>query len=132
MSKKILQRILIILSSFAFIGSTGVAVVGLFTSAMQPSKETAKTAPVPTATDSQLQAQERGYELVLQREPENQVALEGLVKLRLQTNKLQDAIAPLEKLVKLNPDRESYKALLAEVKQRAGVTDEKSKRSNQK
>lgn len=118
-SQKPIQRIFIILSIVSFLGSTAFGVVGLFHSAMDQPKEDAKTAAVKSK-DSQLQAQERGYEQVLQREPENQVALQGLVQVRLQMNNLQAAVEPMEKLVKLNPDRAEYKALLAGIKERAG------------
>jgi cytochrome c-type biogenesis protein CcmH/NrfG len=114
-SYKPIQRILIIISGVAFAGSTVFGMAGLFSSALQEPKDNAKTAAV--SKDSQLEAQERGYELVLQREPENQVALQGLVQARLQSNDLQGAVDPLEKLVKLNPQRADYKALLAQVNQ---------------
>jgi cytochrome c-type biogenesis protein CcmH/NrfG len=117
-SQKPLQRILIIISGVAFAGSTVFGTIGLFTSAFQEPKDTAKTAAA--SKDSQLKAQERGYERVLQREPENQVALQGLVQARLQMNDLQGAVEPMEKLVKLNPERADYKALLAGIKQRVG------------
>ena len=110
-------------------GSTAFAIAGLFSSALNPPKEDAKTVAT-NSIDSQLQAQERGYEAVLQREPENQVALRGLVDIRLQKNNLKGAVAPLEKLVKLNPKQASYKALLAEVKKRAGGTQKDSKKSD--
>jgi predicted Zn-dependent protease len=100
-------------------GSTVLGAVGLFSSALQEPKDDAKTAAAKSI-DSQLQTQERGYELVLKREPGNQVALEALVQIRLQKNDLKGAVPPLEKLVKLNPDKASYKALLAELKQRTG------------
>jgi cytochrome c-type biogenesis protein CcmH/NrfG len=65
----------------------------------------------------QLQAQARGYEMVLQREPENRIALQGLVEIRLQMKDFEGTIEPLETLVKLNPEQEQYKTLLATIKQ---------------
>jgi cytochrome c-type biogenesis protein CcmH/NrfG len=117
-SQKPIQRILIILSGLAFAGSSIVGIAGLFSGAFQEPKDTATTAAV--SKDSQFKEQIRGYELVLQREPDNQVALQGLVQTRLQMNDLQGAVAPMEKLVKLNPDNAQYKALLTGIKQRVG------------
>lgn len=114
MSQKPAHRILTFVSIAMFIGSVGFSATQLFSSAFEQPKQDAAT--VAAAKRSQLQAQERGYELVLQREPENQVALQGLVDIRLQMNDAKRASAPLEKLVKLNPDQANYKALLAQVK----------------
>ena len=115
-----MQRLFIIISGIAFAGSTVFGMAGLFSSTLQQPKDNIKTAV--TARDSQLKAQERGYEGVLQREPDNQVALQGLVQVRLQTNNLQGALAPMENLVKLNPNNTEYKALLTEIKQRISLT----------
>lgn len=116
-SPKPIQRILIIISGLAFAVSSLVGIAELFTNALQAPKDNAKTELA--AKDSQLEAKEQGYKLVLQREPDNQIALQGLVQARLQMNDLQGAIAPLEKLIKLNPDQPQYKALLTGIKQRA-------------
>jgi Flp pilus assembly protein TadD len=67
-----------------------------------------------------LDEQARGYESVLQREPENQTALRGLVETRLQQQNIKGAIAPLEKLATLNPTDSKYGTLLAEAKQQLG------------
>jgi cytochrome c-type biogenesis protein CcmH/NrfG len=117
-SQKPIQRILILLSGVAFAGSTVLGMVSLLTTDIQASKDTPKTEAA--SKNEQLKAQAQGYELVLQREPENQVALQGLVQTRLQMNDLQGAVEPMEKLVKLNPDNPQYKALLAEIKKRVG------------
>lgn len=75
-------------------------------------------APVPQATTEtqsqieQLKAQEQGYQIVLEREPENTTALQGLVEVRLQLNDLEGAIAPLEQLITLYPEEENLKVLL--------------------
>jgi cytochrome c-type biogenesis protein CcmH/NrfG len=119
-SQKPMQRLFIIISGIAFAGSTVFGMAGLFSNAIQQPKDNIKTAV--TARDSQLKAQERGYEKVLQREPDNQVALQGLVQVRLQTNNLHGALSPMENLVKLNPNNTEYKALLTEIKQRISTT----------
>lgn len=116
--KTLLRRVLPIVIACAFIGTTGAALLRTFTSS--PQQPEPSTAPQSVPAAQQLQAQKRGYELVLEREPENQVALQGLVEIQLAMGDYGGAIAPLEKLVALNPGQESYKALLDEIKQRAG------------
>lgn len=87
-----------------------------------PSESTATTTD---AKKSELQDQEKAYEAVLQREPENQTALKGLLQARLEmvqlgTSDVGKVIEPLEKLAKLNPDQTSYQVLLAQAMQQVG------------
>lgn len=112
MSRKSFQRIFTFVSIIAFFGSTAYGAIGAINSAIRPTENT-NTA---TSVESQLQIQEQGYKMVLQREPENQVALKGLVEVRLRMKNTKGAIEPLEKLVKLNPSQQEYKMLLAQVK----------------
>ena len=113
-SQKPIQRILIILSGLAFFATTSFGMVELFSKGFQEPKNNAQTAA--TTANSQLEAQARGYEMVLQREPENQLALQGLVQVRMQMNDLQGAIASLEKFLKLNPDNQVALENLARIR----------------
>ena len=68
----------------------------------------------------ELADQARGYEAVLEREPDNENALQGLLEIRLQQGDVEGAIAPLEQLADLNPEQEAYRILLAQAKQETG------------
>ncbi len=111
-----IKQIFAIVSMAGFAGSTIFGMVSLFGSGLS-SQHQQKQAPVAVSQESLLAAQERGYETVLQREPQNQTALEGLANVRLQMDDTVGAIEPLEKLVKLHGDRADYKALLGQARQ---------------
>ncbi|BAZ65824.1 MAG: tetratricopeptide repeat protein [Pelatocladus maniniholoensis HA4357-MV3] len=115
-SKKIERRkkILTWVSIVSFVGSGFFAIVPT----IQKAIENPSTPPV--SAESSLQQQEQGFKLVLQREPENNTALEGLVKIRLESQNFKGAIEPLEKLVKLNPERQDYKIFLEQLKKKTG------------
>jgi tetratricopeptide (TPR) repeat protein len=69
---------------------------------------------------SQIKAQAQGYLQVLQKEPENQVALKGLLDARLQLGDIKGSLLPLEKIAALNPQISDYTVLLAQTKQYLG------------
>lgn len=66
---------------------------------------------------TKLEAEASGYQKVLEREPNNDTALNGLLKIRLQQKDLAGAIAPLTKLAQLHPDLTEYRVLLAQAEQ---------------
>jgi tetratricopeptide (TPR) repeat protein len=72
------------------------------------------------AQTSQIQAQAQGYTQVLQKEPENQVALKGLLNARLQLGDIKGSLLPLEKIAALNPQTPDYTVLLGQTKQYLG------------
>ena len=111
-----IKHIFALVSMVSFGGSAIFGIVSLFGSGLS-SQHQQKPATAAVSQESLLAAQERGYETVLQREPNNQTALEGLANVRLQMNNGKGAIEPLEKLVKLNPDRADYKQLLGQARQ---------------
>lgn len=114
--RSIVQRVLIILSGVAFLGGTAVMGISMMTSL--PSSSPAPSEEAPAAEDSQtvqLESQEAGYAAVLAREPENPIALEGLVQTRIELGKLKEALAPLEQLSAMQPDNQEYLKAIAAI-----------------
>ena len=124
-----LITVVMVLSLIAFVGFSVVPIVDSILKASQV-QSTSTPSPTQTAAAGEkqselLQAQARGYELVLQREPDNATALRGLLQVRLElitqgVGDVKDAIGPLEKLAKLNPETTEYAVLLAQAKERTG------------
>lgn len=119
---------ILILSILAFVG---FSVVPLLTAFDSSNSAAGPANPSPTQSagaqpkKEDLEKLASGYEAVLQREPENQTALKGLLEARLRlvqigAAEVKDVIPPLEKLVKLNPSETDYAVLLAQAKQQAG------------
>jgi tetratricopeptide (TPR) repeat protein len=109
------------IAALAFIALLFLPFIGAF----QENSRLAGSTPVspsatPAARRAELEDQARGYEAVLQREPENQTALRGLLEANLQLGNVEGVIPPLEKLAELNPEQADYAILLAQVKQQAG------------
>lgn len=119
MKKKTLQRILVLVFGLAFVGSTLFFLLGSLFSGdnRSHSYSSSTTSQNSSSAEEQLLLQANGYQKVLAREPENITALSGLVQTRLQIGDLEGAIAPLEKLVELNPQEEDFQVLLDAVKQ---------------
>ncbi len=66
---------------------------------------------------ARLENEALGYQLVLEREPDNPNALSGLLEAKLRLGDLNGAIIPLERLAQLNPQQPDYGILLAQAKQ---------------
>ena len=97
------------------------------------SRESAADSPTPTApspdaeapiaqqpTPEELESRAQGYEAVLEREPDNLSALQGLLEIRLQQGDLPNAIVPLEALADLQPEQTRFRLALAQAKQQLG------------
>ena len=65
----------------------------------------------------QLAAEASGYEKVLEREPENETALRGLLEIKIAQKDIPGAIVPLERLAQLHQEQTEYTILLAQAKQ---------------
>ena len=104
----------------AVIGFVGFSMFPLISSAFKENQlSTGATPPassqIEASQKSQLEQQARGYELVLQREPDNQTALRGLVEARIQLRDLEGAIAPLSKLAASNPNQTEVRLILGQL-----------------
>ncbi|NET72539.1 MAG: tetratricopeptide repeat protein [Sphaerospermopsis sp. SIO1G2] len=125
-------RVVLLLAVTAFLGVSLIPILGAFNDSQSAVQTNTNNVTNSSSQDnSKLEDTIRGYELVLQREPENQTALKGLVQARLEllaqkeNNKVENAdiqavIEPLEKLAKLNPQQTEYGVLLAQAKQQIG------------
>ncbi len=120
MNNKNFQRFFVIGSGLAFLALMTLPMLDVNN---RPSSEPSAN-PTSTATSSQqeqLQKIAQGYEQVLQREPNNPNALQGLIEARLQMNDLQGAIPPMEKLVSLYPQETKLKEILSVIKKQADL-----------
>ncbi len=125
MSQKSNRWLINIVLVVAAIALVGASMLPLLTSTIEQSQPPNATQS-PSGQDalaaqkSQLEDQARGFELVLQREPENQTALQGLADARIKLGDVKGAIPAIEKLAQLNPTQTQYTLLLAQAKVRTG------------
>lgn len=126
-------RIFLVLAVTSLVGVAVIPWINAgFNLEVSASNSSADAKTLSTSQQAELESQVKGYELVLQREPDNQTALKGLVdsrldliKIKLQNNKLSNddiaaAIPSLERLAKFNPKEIRYGVLLAQYKQYVG------------
>jgi len=114
----IIKRIFMLGCLGAFAGSFLAGLIPLYLSQSQP-QAAVETTDGAVDPQTELRQRERGYEIVLEREPNNPVALEGLAHTRLELGDAEGAIAPLEMLVKAYPDRADYQEQLAAAQEMA-------------
>lgn len=124
-TKEILQKTFIIASGIAFLGMMTLPMLSVFKGDAPGPAQSNGSAPnqPPTPEEkAKIEAIAAGYAKVLEREPENPNALQGLVEARLQLGDLPGAIPPLEKLTELYPEQEPLKQLLIAIKQQVAGT----------
>jgi cytochrome c-type biogenesis protein CcmH/NrfG len=111
--KNLFQKIFVIASGVAFLGMMLFPMLSIFQTPSPAPGQAGESAPTDKAKIAEIA---KGYEKVLEREPDNPTALQGLVEARLQLQDLPGSIAPLEKLVKLYPEETRLKQLLDAIK----------------
>jgi tetratricopeptide (TPR) repeat protein len=127
-------RVVLVLAAVAFVGVSVLPIIGSLNETKIPPQNQATEDNNNISSSEQkskLEDQVRGYELVLQKDAENETALKGLLQARLQLLRqknpgevtladIQVVIEPLEKLSKLKPQQTEYAVLLAQAKQQIG------------
>ena len=91
------------------------SILPILSSIVQASQSDQSSVVTPETT--RLENEALGYQLVLEREPDNENALLGLLETRLRQGDLEAAIAPLTRLSQLNPQQPDYGILLAQSQQ---------------
>lgn len=118
--KKSYQKIIVIVSGFALLISMTVAGFS-FRQSPSSSPEANSGAVSP---EERLKSMIEGYESVLEREPDNptakqglQQALEAFIVTQAQEGNLEQALISMEKLTALDPENEQYQEILQQMKQ---------------
>jgi predicted Zn-dependent protease len=102
-------KIVVLGSGMAFLAGSVLGIGGMISSSLD---RPAANEQAAQSQNAQLQAEEKGFAAVLQREPNNQTALKGLVSIKMRQGDVPGTKAALERLVKLNPANTQYKDLL--------------------
>ena len=114
---KTFVRIATLIMVLGFAGSTlAIALSSIFSNNNHTASESEQYGEAPPI-EEQIQMQVSGYEKVLEREPDNITALEGLAQIYLQTNNTAEAIPVLEKMVEYYPERQELAGILQVIKQ---------------
>ena len=103
---------------FSLITVSALPLVGSVIDGQQPARD--PNSQVITFSQQELamlEAEASGYQKVLEREPNNETALRGLLQIKLQQKDIAGTIAPLEKLTHVDPEQTEYGVLLAQAKQ---------------
>jgi Tfp pilus assembly protein PilF len=137
-SEKRRRWVLNLILVISTVSLVGVSVFPLLTTNFAAKQPPQKDVPAQTASPAQtadpqqqnakrkadLEAQVKGYESVLKREPDNTTALQGVLEARLQLmsefqqGDMKAISVSLEKLAKLKPERTEYMVLLAQTRER--------------
>lgn len=117
-----LARIAVLVGLVGLLGFSVTPMVSAVLEARQSNAPEDRTSAESAQQENkaELADRARGYELVLQREPDNETALLGLLQIKLQLNDIKGTLEPLEKLAQLNPQDTRYKVLLAQTRQYTG------------
>lgn len=119
--------VILVLSLIAFVGFSIAPLLGGLVRTNSSQSEPNQTA-VSNVSGTQLkdlEDQARGYQLVLQREPDNETALRGFLQAKFELisqgqGQVRDVVEPLQRLAQLHPEIPEYGILLAQAQEYTG------------
>lgn len=121
-TKDIFKKGFIILSGGAFVWFSVAGVIKMMTTPATPVANTQNQEEL--SPEARLKKEMLGYQLVLDKEPNNTFALEKLVEVNLQLGNLAAALPLTEKLVALQPTNQRYQDVLKIIKK--GLAEQKT------
>lgn len=129
MEKRPRNKFVLILLTLSVLAFLSISIIPLVSGLLNPPQQSvSQSTQGPAGTSSQtqlLEEQERGYQSVVDREPDNETALRGLFEARAQLIQQgkrtpKDLIDPLAKLTAANPEQTDFAILLAQTHQQVG------------
>jgi tetratricopeptide (TPR) repeat protein len=108
----ILKKAIGIGGGLALLAMAILPIMGLFNQKSPTTAENGQPGQPPAADPEKLRQMAAGYEKVLEREPNNPTALQGLAQARLELKDYTGAREPLEKLYKQNPNELQVRLVL--------------------
>ncbi len=118
----IFKKVFLILACISFFWATGSRVISMLT--MPQTDVSSQTETETKSPEEILQEAEKGYKMVLEKEPNNRFALEKLIQIELQLQDFQGAVESLEKLVELHPENQQYQQTLEMIKENQAQTSQ--------
>lgn len=123
-AKAWMQRAFVTLSLVGFVGMTGVRLVRQFR-AIPTQSTTTPTTPtpgLPTPKPPTIEEEMASYQVILNREPDNYIALEELMRLHMQGGQWSKALGFADHLLALDPTNDFYQQQQAIIKEQLQKT----------
>jgi hypothetical protein len=109
------KKLLIFGFGLAFLGTMTLPMLSAFRGGDSAANRPNPTNPQSTLSADQIEEIESGYEKVLEREPNNVTALQGLAESRLKRGDLRGGLVPLKKLAAQFPEEKELAKLVTAI-----------------
>ena len=119
-----LQRVFVLLSGLFFLFSMSSIVLSMFAGGRRQNQPQPETEMI--SRNEQIEKQALGYEKVLEKEPNNKYALDGLIKTRLEINDIQGLQTQINRLSQLHPEEEVFEEIIKDIENQLNTNTEEN------